>query len=982
MPAPGKTDSAEPPSTRALGATPLLSAMTDPSPDTRAAVDGKFLATGGDRFLVKGVAYGTFAPDAAGRQFPAAAAVADDFARMREAGLNTVRTYTAPDPGLLDAAARHGLRVMVGLPWPQHLAFLDDPDLCRRIRGDIIARVRELSDHPAALVFALGNEIPAPIVRWHGQARVERFLRELYHDVKAAAPQALLTYVNYPPTEYLSLPFLDVCAFNVYLHAEADLRRYLARLQHLAGHRPLLLAEAGADSRREGGDGQAAIAAMHVRTAFSEGACGAVVFAWTDEWWRGGRPVDDWAFGLVDAARKPKPALGAVARAFAEAPFPEAERRTWPKISVVVCAYNEAATIDECLTSIENLSYPDYEIILVNDGSRDATGDIARRHASVELLDIPNGGLSAARNVGLEHATGEIVAYTDGDVRVDPDWLTYLVRPFLTSDVVGAGGPNLVPADDPPMAQCIARAPGSPTQVMLDDRIAEHVPGCNMAFRRDALLAVGGFNPIYLRAGDDVDICWRLQARGWKIGFAPSALVWHRHRASLRAYWRQQVGYGEGESWLKPHHPDQFQGLHIGWRGRIYGPLPFHRSLTRARVNSGTWGTAPFPSVYSIDTYPFAFMPHSARWQVAAAALIGLGAATLLTSQIGLALALLTVGTSALGTTVVRCVRYALVTDIEGLPPLVRRPRRLSRILYRSRIAGLYFVQPLARAWGRLRGAMSPPEVVRAPAAARRPPVATAGAIRALRAAVSRGTPPRRYWSETWITAETLLSHLTARLERTREVRTVEIDDGWQADRDVSVGLNRWARLHLRVLVEEHREGRCLVRLARRLQATPKLWLAGACVAGGALVATAAGPASYGPWLAGAAALLAVWAARTLRQSARAVAAVDAAVADTAGALGLMPLPDAPAREEARESRPTTSETVVAPAPTHRARDTAPLADAAVAHSNGAARIDDARGATPPQAGDVLADGGKTPQRTETGEGAGGLQGAPSLTRS
>ena len=87
-----------------------------------------------------------------------------------------------------------------------------------------------------------------------------------------------------------------------------------------------------------------------------------------------------------------------------------------------------------------------------------------------------------------------------------------------------------MPADDPPMAQCIARAPGGPTHVLLDDRIAEHVPGCNMAFRRDALLAIGGFNPIYLRAGDDVDVCWRLQARGWKIGFASSALVWHHHR--------------------------------------------------------------------------------------------------------------------------------------------------------------------------------------------------------------------------------------------------------------------------------------------------------------------------------------------------------------------------------------------------------------------------------------------------------------------
>ena len=171
---------------------------------------------------------------------------------------------------------------------------------------------------------------------------------------------------------------------------------------------------------------------------------------------------------------------------------------------------------------------------------------------------MPNGGFSAARNAGLAHATGEIVAYTDADVRVDPDWLTYLVQPFLTADVVGSGGPNVVPADDPVTAQCVARAPGGPTHVLLDDRIAEHVPGCNMAFRRDALLAIGGFNPLYLRAGDDVDVCWRLQARGWKIGFAPAALVWHHHRSSIKAYWRQQVGYGEGEAWLMAHHPEKF----------------------------------------------------------------------------------------------------------------------------------------------------------------------------------------------------------------------------------------------------------------------------------------------------------------------------------------------------------------------------------------------------------------------------------------
>ena len=111
-----------------------------------------------------------------------------------------------------------------------------------------------------------------------------------------------------------------------------------------------------------------------------------------------------------------------------------------------------------------------------------------------------------------------------------------------------------------------------------------------MAVRRDALLAIGGFNPIYLRAGDDVDVCWRLQARGGRIGFAPAALVWHHHRASIGAYWRQQVGYGEGEVWLQPHHPDKFVGSRIQWRGHVYSPLPFVRSLFGTRVNAGPVG--------------------------------------------------------------------------------------------------------------------------------------------------------------------------------------------------------------------------------------------------------------------------------------------------------------------------------------------------------------------------------------------------------
>lgn len=227
-------------------------------------------------------------------------------------------------------------------------------------------------------------------------------------------------------------------------------------------------------------------------------------------------------------------------------------------------------------------------------------------------------------------------------------------------------------------------SPGGPTHVLLDDRIAEHVPGCNMAFRREALLAIGGFNPIYLRAGDDVDVCWRLQARGGKIGFASSALVWHHHRASVKAYWRRQLGYGEGETWLMAHHPEKFLDGRMLWRGRIYSPLPFLRSLWGTRINAGVWGTAAFPSVYRTDVHPFAFLPHSIRRQIFSFVLTMAGTLVAITRVHQWAAALLLgSGIVGLAATVTRNVAYAMrsgsgharrpdavVPRHGGLPPL------------------------------------------------------------------------------------------------------------------------------------------------------------------------------------------------------------------------------------------------------------------------------------------------------------------------
>src|SRR4029077_17400913 len=193
------------------------------------------------------------------------------------------------------------------------------------------------------------------------------------------------------------------------------------------------------------------------------------------------------------------------------------------------------ATLDQCLRSLLALDYPDYEVLVVNDGSTAGTREILSRFPSVRAVPQPNRGLSAARNVGLHEATGAVVAYTDSDCFADPDWLTLLVEQLEHSGAAAVGRPNRTP-EDGCVAGCVATSPGQPTHVLESDQVAEHIPGCNMAFRRHALEAVNGFDPLYREAGDDVDVCWRLQQAGMWITFAPGAFVWHHRRQTPAAY--------------------------------------------------------------------------------------------------------------------------------------------------------------------------------------------------------------------------------------------------------------------------------------------------------------------------------------------------------------------------------------------------------------------------------------------------------------
>src|SRR5215211_1766539 len=130
-----------------------------PTLAARPAARGKFLTVGGEKLYVRGVTYGTFRQNGNGEPFPSAEVMVRDFALMAESGVNAIRTYNVPSTRLLDAAADHGLYVLAGIPWEQHVAFLDDPGRPRSIVGRVGGGVRACAGHPAILGYAIGNEI-------------------------------------------------------------------------------------------------------------------------------------------------------------------------------------------------------------------------------------------------------------------------------------------------------------------------------------------------------------------------------------------------------------------------------------------------------------------------------------------------------------------------------------------------------------------------------------------------------------------------------------------------------------------------------------------------------------------------------------------------------------------------------------------------------------------------------------------------------
>jgi glycosyltransferase involved in cell wall biosynthesis len=760
------------------------------SANSRIRAVAKFFFEGEQKFFVKGVTYGPFKPDAEGNYFGRPEQVDVDLALMRETGLNLVRVYHAPPRWFLDCCAAAGMRVLITLPWAKHVEFLREKKARDEIGRAVREAVREHSGHPAVFGYLVGNEIASTMVRWLGVRRVTEFVEHLVRIGRAIDPDVLFSYATYPPTEYLLPQNVDFFCFNVYLHNQREFEKYLLRLQNLTEEKPLILGEFGMDTIRHSQDEQAAMLGWHIDSVVKCGLAGTIFFSWTDEWFTGEQEITDWAFGIVARDRQPKKAFYTLREKLGRenSILPHRPLVKTPPVSVIVCSYNGGKTLAGCLDSLGKLNYPDYKIILVDDGSTDDTAYIAAQFPNVHYIHQSNHGLSHARNTGAAAARGEVLAYTDSDCMADADWLYYLIGTLTSGDYAGVGGPNITPPSENWIQACVAAAPGGPSHVLLTDTVAEHIPGCNMAFYKWAFENIGGFDPEYRKAGDDVDFCWRLQQAGCVIAFSPTAMVWHHRRFTLRAFFKQQDGYGEAESLLRFKHLIFFGPTGTAkWRGQIYGAPRFNWFLNRPIVYHGIFGEGLFQSIYPTPQSEIAAYLGSIEWFALTIFLFGLG---IFLPSLRIVPYLMFGGTL--------CVALSYMVRARVEP-------RFDTVQARLLVMFLAFVQPLVRGWSRyftwLHFKRTPSSVIRAH---ERLPTTSK---------VTDSLGRRVFWSEQGRDRHYLLGAIFQLLEE--EGWRYSTDSGWN-EWDIQIYGNFWWSVVLQTVTEYHGGPKCLTRVRLR----------------------------------------------------------------------------------------------------------------------------------------------------------------------
>ncbi len=225
-----------------------------------------------------------------------------------------------------------------------------------------------------------------------------------------------------------------------------------------------------------------------------------------------------------------------------------------PIVSVVVAVRNGERTIAKCLSSLQAQDMSGFEIIVVDDGSKDRTVEIVSRFPGVKLLKLPAVGASAARNEGVAAAEGKYVAFIDADCIAAPDWLRKLIEGIEAGGYVGSGGVQKCPEDASEFEKDVhlfLSALGFVSEYYKGDgggiRECSHNPSCNAIYRTEIFREVGGF-PAGMWPCEDLALDRKICRMGGRLSFNPAARVSHYRPCDLKSLLKMMWRYGRGHA--------------------------------------------------------------------------------------------------------------------------------------------------------------------------------------------------------------------------------------------------------------------------------------------------------------------------------------------------------------------------------------------------------------------------------------------------